>query len=371
MEANSVGCAQIPGGRAKRWDRFPVMTDQDGEADTPAAPREARPRGQLVFISHDSRDADLAEAFSKLLTRVSAGMLKSFRSSDRKGVQGIAYGVEWYPELMRQLDSACDVVCILTSRSLGRPWILYEAGVAKGKLEIPVHGLALGVPLARVSTGPFAQFQNCDDDPDALSKLIEQLIRRIPHADPDHETVVNQVAQFKATVDEIIANRDDREADNEVASDEASSAKLFEEVKVMFQDLPSRLESITEPRRRRSWRFHPHMVEEMMFMTTRGERDIGTAALILVSPFQEDAPWLYTMAVEVYRASLTNDRNLTRSAFRKLHRAFDTLMHGGPMGRELLSSSRDMEKVTFTLARLFETYSQDFGAPEETDEKLA
>ena len=48
---------------------------------------EAKPRAPatpLVFISHDSRDAQLAESFSALLRRVSAGMLKSFRSSDKK-----------------------------------------------------------------------------------------------------------------------------------------------------------------------------------------------------------------------------------------------------------------------------------------------
>ena len=48
----------------------------------------------LVFISHDSRDAELAEAFSRLLKSVSAGMLKSFRSSDRLGTEGIQYGDE-------------------------------------------------------------------------------------------------------------------------------------------------------------------------------------------------------------------------------------------------------------------------------------
>jgi hypothetical protein len=37
----------------------------------------------LVFISHDSRDAALAEAFSKLLKSVSAGMIKTFRSTRR------------------------------------------------------------------------------------------------------------------------------------------------------------------------------------------------------------------------------------------------------------------------------------------------
>src|SRR3954464_15002997 len=86
----------------------------------------SKSKQSLVFISHDSRDAELAEAFSKLLSSVSAGVLKTFRSSDRKGSQGIEYGQEWYPELMRKLNLASDVVCLLTQRSLERPWILYE-----------------------------------------------------------------------------------------------------------------------------------------------------------------------------------------------------------------------------------------------------
>lgn len=75
----------------------------------------------LVFISHDSRDAELAEAFSKLLKSVSAGMLKSFRSSDRRGTEGIEFGDEWYKRLMSKLDKASDVVCLMTERSLDRP----------------------------------------------------------------------------------------------------------------------------------------------------------------------------------------------------------------------------------------------------------
>jgi TIR domain len=99
----------------------------------------------LVFISHDSRDADMAEAFANLLTDVSAGTLKSFRSSDKKGTSGIEFGTEWYTAIMSQLDDATDVVALLTQRSIDRPWILYEAGVAKGKLDTNVLGIALGV----------------------------------------------------------------------------------------------------------------------------------------------------------------------------------------------------------------------------------
>ena len=168
----------------KRLQKPPKTTLQPNDRLEGSAPTKP-----LVFISHDSRDADLAEAFSKLLSGISAGILKSFRSSDKKGNQGIEFGVEWYPEVMTQIDSATDVVCLLTPNSLERPWILYEAGVAKGKMNIPVFGVALGIPLAKASTGPFAQFQNCGEDSDSLTKLVTQLMCRIPGAEPDKDTV--------------------------------------------------------------------------------------------------------------------------------------------------------------------------------------
>jgi hypothetical protein len=94
----------------------------------PAAiePKRTPTENPLVFISHDSRDADLAEAFGNLLTDASGGILKSFRSSDKKGTAGIEYGAEWYRAIMQKLDDATDVVALLTARSINRPWILYE-----------------------------------------------------------------------------------------------------------------------------------------------------------------------------------------------------------------------------------------------------
>jgi hypothetical protein len=82
----------------------------------------------------------LAEAFANLLTDASGGFLKAFQSSDRKGGAGIEFGAEWYSEIMSKIDDATNVVALLTPNSLDRPWILYEAGVAKGKLGKPVTG---------------------------------------------------------------------------------------------------------------------------------------------------------------------------------------------------------------------------------------
>jgi hypothetical protein len=331
-----------------------VSEEEVKDANGPGSREGGQPsgpvRGPLVFISHDSRDAELAEAFSKLLSSVSAGMLKSFRSSDRKGGQGIDFGVEWYPELMSKLDVACDVVCLLTARSLDRPWILFEAGVAKGKLDIPVHGLALGVPLGNASTGPFAQFHNCDDSLDALAKLVEQLVRRLPHADPDHDTVMGQVTTFKAKVDEILASEDGGDPVDEPSSD-AASAKLFEEIKVMFQDLPSRIESVTEHRRFRGRRLHPGMVEEFVMMSTRGEPDVGLAALVMTSMLRDEVPWLYAMAVELYRSSLTDDRAATRRAYRTFVRAVESVERG-PLLELMGPPRKDLYMLIHELPRM-------------------
>jgi len=266
-------------------------------SDTQTEESISKSPNPLVFISHDTRDGELAEAFSSLLKSVSAGVLKSFRTSDRKGNQGIEYGVEWYPEIIKNIQDASDVVCLLTTRSVDRPWILFEAGMAKGKLDTPILGVALGIELKDASSGPFAQFQNCGDDEDSLTKLVFQLVKRIPNSEPDKDTIKFQVGKFKQSISDILIKLDtptkkDGGAKHsaDIRDIENSSAKLFEEIKIMFQDLPSRIERVnpTESRKRRR-RIHPGMLEEMIHMTKNGNLGIRIA----LSFYREKMPWVY------------------------------------------------------------------------------
>lgn len=281
----------------------------------------------LVFVSHDSRDAAIAEAFSKLLSSVSAGVLKSFRSSDKKGTQGIEYGVDWYPEVMKKLDDASDVVCLLTPYSVNRPWILYEAGVAKGQLNTPVHGLALGIPLADASTGPFAQFQNSDDDTESITSLVMQLVGRIPNAEPDREVVISQVEAFNAKVSEIIKGQG-HEKEKPKKVDDSSVAKLFEEIKLMYQDLPSRIESRfgeSPVKRNRIRRMHPMMMDEMMMMSKDDESPY-LGLLMWLGLYRSEFPWLYDLAYQLYQAEDADDQI-------KVDRLTKTLMNTAEMMR--------------------------------------
>lgn len=292
----------------------------------------------LIFVSHDSRDAELAEAFSKLLSSISAGMLKSFRSSDKKGTEGIEFGVEWYPEVMSKIDSASDVVCLLTPRSLERPWILYEAGVAKGKMNTPVYGVAIGVSLSKAASGPFAQFQNCGEDADSLNKLVLQLMCRVSGAEPDKDTVRMQVEAFKVRANALTKGLEQAVKPGKPDSAEvegSSVAKLFEEVKVMFRDLPLRLDERSEKNSRlRSRHFHPEMMFEVGQMLGANEED-GIGILVLASVFREDLPWLYELGVQAYRTLSSGQSGHARDAVKQFSRACELVSHH-PIFRDLI-----------------------------------
>ena len=320
----------------------------------------SKTKQSLVFISHDTRDAEIAEAFSKLLSSVSAGVLKSFRSSDKKGTQGIEYGVEWFPEVMRKLDEASDIVCLLTQSSVDRPWILYEAGVAKGKLSTTVLGIALGIPLNKANNGPFAQFQNCSDDEDSLTKLVLQLVRRIPNAEPDEEVVKEQVKIFKQKLADLIKAKPKLEEHSSELREDTSIAKLFEEVKIMFQDLPSRIDKRLDPEimMRKKRRFHPGMLEEVShFSKEFGEGNLGF--LIMISIFKDDMPWLYEIGLETYRV-LKNAKTKAEKikAISTLHQAVELMGH--PVLREMYGRSEDsymfMKEAQHMMLRYIDRY---------------
>ena len=296
----------------------------------------------LVFISHDTRDADLAEEFSSLLKSASAGALKAFRSSDKKGTQGIEYGQEWYPAIMDKIDEASDVVCLLTQHSVDRPWILYEAGVAKGKLDKKVIGIALGIPFSAAITGPFALFQNNDGDSESITKLVLELVRKVPGLDPDPALVRQLVDTFIKKATEITdkfkiqvseADRLDKDGENSVA-------KLFEEIKIMFDSLPSKIENRIDPdSKRRRKRFYPAMFEEVMHLGFANE-DPNIGFLMFVSLYKEDFPWFYEIGMETYRG-LKISKNATEreKLVRNLERAVEMLGH--PIMREFYGESKE------------------------------
>jgi hypothetical protein len=340
-------------------DKKALATSGEGEIEV-STELVPRPKA-LVFVSHDSRDADLAEAFAHLLTDVSGGTLKSFRSSDKRGSSGIDFGTEWYKAIMSQLGDATDVVALLTQRSIDRPWILYEAGVAKGKLDTNVLGIALGVPLEKVSTGPFGQFQNCADDEDSLTKLVMQLLARNPEASPRETAVRVQVRVFIERAKHLLSDKGKKGAASE--SDDSGVAKLFEEVKVMVRELPARVDDRIKHVERRSRgkgrRVHPKMLEELLFTSTSSPNRAAAAWLVFISILKDELPWIYEIGIDYYRALRRGEANRIRSARKEMMSAISTIIRS-PHYEEMMVHDEESYMMFRYVPEMIDHFSRRF-----------
>lgn len=327
----------------------PIARDPIAAQSLTSAP--ATRANPLVFISHDSRDADLAQAFDHLLTDASGGVIRTFRSSDQTGKAGIDYGEDWFSKITKTLGEASDVVALLTPNSIGRPWILFEAGFAVGQQGTKVYGVALGVPFAKATSGPFARFQNCEAKEDTLTTVVLELIKRNPAARPRDEAVRRQVAAFLSTIEPLLKHRTKENGEPE-EMDATAAAKLFEEVKVMFRDLPGRVESQLREhgvgKRRR--RLHPGMIEELLFRTLSHSRDPSSAWLFIASLTRDEAPWLAELALQLSRAFETHDVHAVDKVRRTISEFADLARHArmfvrGPEDEESYMLMRHLPEV--------------------------
>ncbi len=280
-------------------------------------------------------------------------MIKTFRSSDKKGTDGIDFGDEWYKRLMNKLQTTSDVVCLFTERSIDRPWILFEAGVAKGKIATPVVGLALGVPLARVSAGPFYNFHNMDDSEEDLTKLVNQLARRVPNLELDADVVAAQVGAFKATEERVLKalTAAGAKAPSD-ATEDNPVAKIAEEMKALPARVAERIAEIGEPsRRRRVRRFHPMMFEDLMHMA--GEPGDPVAILMMASMVRDELPWLYELAMEVYRAVKAGNTHAIEHEVRRLRQLTEFMVHT-PFMHEMGYDDKESHILAIELPRILE-----------------
>jgi hypothetical protein len=243
---------------------------------------------------------------------------------------------------MDKIDEASDVVCLLTHNSVGRPWILYEAGVAKGKLDKKVIGLALGIPFSLAINGPFAQFQNNDGDVDSITKLVMDLVKKVPGLDPDPQIVKTLVESFLKNITEILIKTQKQLTKGEKGEsvDENSVAKLFEEVKIMFDNLPSRIENKIDPDFRRKRKFQPMMMEEFLHIGMEF-KDPSLGFLMMVSMYKDDFPWFYEIGLETYHGlKIAKNISEKKKLASNFERALEIFSH--PMMRELYGKSDEM-----------------------------
>lgn len=311
----------------------------------------------LVFISHDSRDAALAKHFSGLLAGATGGSLKSFRASDRREAYGIEYGREWYRKVMAKLRAATDVVVLLTPRSISRPWVVYEAGFAKGYDEAHIFGLTLGITLTPAASGPFTQFQNCKDDEESLTQLVLQLVRQNLKTEPIEESVRREVREFRKKISDKSSDLRRTEDDQDVA------ARIYEEVKIIARDLHKN--SNTEL-------LGPELLRRFPLISPERHGEYDTLGwLMLIGILRDDLPWIYEVGLELYRALIAADWVGVERARERVLRSVRATAEDDWLRSVIAESNRELAFRLFHLPEMVEKYLSQIVAPAPSKESCS
>ena len=104
-------------------------------------------------------------------------------------------------------------------------------------------------------------------------------------------------------------------------------------------------------RRRKMRRFHPMMLDELMHMS--GEPGDPVTILMAASLVRDDMPWLYELAMEVYRAVKAGDVNAIEREMKRLRRFSEVIMHG-PFMEELGFGGKDSHMMAMEFPRMLD-----------------
>jgi hypothetical protein len=195
---------------------------------------------------------------------------------------------------------------------------------------------------------------NMGDSEGDLTKLVNQLARRIPNLELDPDVVRNQVVAFKTTEADLLKKLSSGSVKLEKKEevDESAVAKLAEEMKALPSRVAERLAESGDPfRRRRMRRLHPMMFEELMHMADAPGDPV--AILMAASVVRDDMPWLYELAMEVYRAVKAENNEAIEREMRRLRRFSEVLMHG-PFLEEFGFGSKESHMFAMEFPRVLE-----------------
>lgn len=260
----------------------------------------------------------------------------------------IEAGDRWSIAVAKELEvSNFGIICV-TRENMSSPWVLFESGaLAKSMQDSRVVPLLLDLDFQDIS-GPLAQFQAKKVEKSGLGEVIQSINNASGQAVPDDrakqlfDALWKQLEDKVAAIPKPAAPAKPTRTTNEVIEELVAGVRAIE---TRIRDLDDTPKSPS----RRKMRFHPMMFEEIMQMS--GDPGDPVGILMAASMMREDAPWLYELAMEVYKAVRTGDLDVIERESRRLQR-FSEMSMRGPWMREL--GDKDSHILMMEFPRMLE-----------------
>lgn len=104
-----------------------------------------------IFISHHSKDKAIADVIAKNIERLTDGNIQFWYSSDSNPNGGMEAGDIIFDKIIKRLSESTATIVLLTPRSVDRPWLLFESGMAQGLENQSVIPVCVGINKETIS----------------------------------------------------------------------------------------------------------------------------------------------------------------------------------------------------------------------------
>jgi len=295
--------------------------------------------------------------------------------------EDIDKGARWSTDIAKELENSTFGILCVTKENVHAPWLTFEAGALSKTMEkAAVSPFLFDIKRSEVS-GPILQFQSTIFEKEDIKKLLlslnnacgpetltdERLEKAFSVWYPTLEEQLNTLLQNKPVTPVVDKEEGPIDSSSEILEEildltrnnqkllrnpESEFTKEIESIKGMIEKFGQRLDSDEEPRRfRGSRRIHPMLLEELMHMSPRFEKNF-TGFQIALSLLRNDFPWIYENGLDLVRILRG------QSAMDKKHEAvagFIELLDFSfehPMMREMYRNDKEMWMYTRDFPRM-------------------
>lgn len=264
----------------------------------------------------------------------------------------IEAGERWGIEIAKELENCNFGVICITRENLNSAWILFEAGaLAKSMQDGRVIPLLLDLDFKEIS-GPLAQFQSKKADHAGIKELVLSLNKAAtaPVPEPQLDKLLtalwDDLEKQIGAIPKNAATQKHGRPQGEILEELVSSVR---NVEMRFRDIA---DDVPRTRRRRH-RLHPMMFEENLHGL---DIDDPMRLLMMASTLREDYPWIYELAAEAYRASLSGHPPKAREAQHRFIAALHALRRGPFLE---ISGDKESFMIVHELTRMIEKFLHD------------
>lgn len=250
--------------------------------------------------------------------------------------EDIDKGARWSTDIAKELDNSTFGILCVTKDNFHAPWLTFEAGaLSKTMDKALVSPFLFDIKRSEVS-GPILQFQSTIFEKEDIKKLIVSLNKACgtetltderlekafqvwyPPLEEQLNTLLRNIPSLSIEDIEDIPIDSSSEILEEILDLTRNNQKLLrnpdgefikeiESIKQLLEKFGSRLEPDIEVRRnKRSLKMHPMMIDELLHMSPRFEKNL-VGFQITISLFRNDFPWIYDAGIDLVKTLRTSN----------------------------------------------------------------